>query len=528
MKILSKRTGVAVAVLTGTLLVLQLNWNLAATAGNIYDQIQRIITVMNAVRQYYVEDVDPARLVDGAIRGMMDTLDPHSVYIPAGKDLEQITERFQGSFEGIGIEFIIQNKYITVVAPIVGSPSYQLGLRPGDRIIKIDGESAYNITEDEVQKRLRGPKGTKVTVTIVRNGVPKPFDVTITRDKIPIYSVPAAFMLDDKTGFVKIGRFARTTSKEVEDALRRLESQGMKQLILDLRYNTGGYLDQAVEVADKFIDGGKKIVYTRGRIPHANDDYYATTEATHPRYPVIVLINHGSASASEIVAGAIQDWDRGLILGETSFGKGLVQNQIALKDGSALRITIARYFTPSGRLIQRDYHKALDEYISEGWDEYDPNAKPDSTRPVFYTSNGRPVYGGGGITPDVRVPTPRITRLTQEFIQKRLFFEFASTYVAKHPELGKDFDKFKRTFKVTSELLDTFKGLAAKEGIKMRAELFKKDTPFIKRRIKSEIARNLWGNEKYYQIEMVGDPQVREALKRFGEAAKIAGLDYQP
>ncbi len=334
---------------------------LALPGGNIYDQLTRFAEVLTDVSRLYVEDVDEEKLVTEAINGMLESLDPHSVYIPE-KQLRDVNERFEGHFEGIGIEFVIQNKYPTVVSPIPDSPSDRLGLRPGDKIIEIEGESAFGITEDEVMKKLRGPRGTTVNLTISRIGASQPLHFAITRDRISIYSILAAFMLDDQTGYVKLNRFSRTTDEELTRALQKLESQGMKRLILDLRFNSGGFLDQAVAVANKFIPAGKKIVYTRGRIQQANEDFYASEDPYKTDMPLIILINHGSASASEIVAGAAQDWDRALIVGERSFGKGLVQNQIPLKDGSAVRITIARYYTPSGRLIQRPYNHGREQY----------------------------------------------------------------------------------------------------------------------------------------------------------------------
>ncbi|MFQ5823717.1 MAG: S41 family peptidase [bacterium] len=514
-----------ISILAILLLVLAVKFNLSATNANIYEQIQRFMEVIQAVKKLYVEDVDPKTLVDGAINGMLEELDPHSVYIPADR-MEEVSEQFEGEFEGIGIEFIVHNKIPTIVAPIVDSPSERLGLRPGDRIIKIEGVSTYGITEQGIRDKLLGPKGTKVTITVQRPGLEEPFDLTITRDRIPIYSVTTFFMLDEKTGYIRIGRFAKTTKDEFEKALRALESKGMFRLILDLRGNSGGYLEQAVEIADKFLEGGKRIVYTRGRLPSANEDYYSTTEATLPKFPLIVLINHGSASASEIVAGAIQDWDRGLIVGVTSFGKGLVQNQVQLKDGSAVRVTIARYYTPSGRLIQRSYKNGLPDYISEGYDDFDPNAISDSTsdKPVFTTSAGRKVYGGGGITPDISVKSENLTMTTFRLVRNQLFFEYGSIYATKHRKLDRDFIAFRNNFSVGKQILKEFRRLATSQKIKIDNNEFEKDLAFIKRRIKSQIARHLWSSREYHQIEVMGDKKVQEAVKFFSQAAKIAGL----
>ncbi|MCL5020299.1 MAG: S41 family peptidase, partial [Bacteroidetes bacterium] len=318
---------------------------------NIYEQVEKFKDVLSLADKYYVDNVDTQKLTDAAISGMLSQLDPHSVYIPA-KDVRQISEDFRGSFDGVGIEYDVVNDTLLVVSPIAGGPSELVGIQAGDKIITIDGKSAIGITRDEVQKKLRGPKGTKVTVTVVRAGVDKPMDFTIIRNKIPIYSVTAAFMFNKDVGYVYINRFAETTGSELANALAKLKSEGMKELVLDLRDNPGGLLDQAVSVASDFLPQGKTIVYTKGRIPEANE-YFTSSGGAYTKLPLILLVNGGSASASEIVSGAMQDLDRGLIVGETTFGKGLVQRQFSLDDGSAVRITIARYYTPSGRLIQR-------------------------------------------------------------------------------------------------------------------------------------------------------------------------------
>lgn len=522
------KTTVSLTFVALVLLAIAFKLDLFATNSNIYSEIQRLMEVMQAVQKLYVEDVQPRKLVDGAINGMLEQLDPHSVYIPRER-IQEITEQFEGEFEGIGIEFIIHNKIPTVVSPIAGSPSEELGLRPGDQIVKIEGRSTYGITEDQVREQLMGPKGTKVGIQINRVGIEEPFAVTITRDDIPIYSVTAAFMIDDRCGYIRVGRFAKTTNDEFEKALQRLESGGMQRLILDLRGNSGGYLEQAVEMADKFLESGKRIVYTRGRMPNVNEDYYSTRNVIRPSVPLIVLINHGSASASEIVAGAIQDWDRGLIIGETSFGKGLVQNQIFLKDGSAVRVTIARYYTPSGRLIQRSYDDGLVEYVADAYDDLDPNGLPDSTenKPVFTTSAGRKVYGGGGITPDITIKSRRLSMTTVKLIQNQVFFEYGSMYANQHPGLKDDFTAFKNYFRVEQSLVGGVLRLAKVKGLELVSSEIEQDLDFIKKRIKSQIARHLWGSAKYQQIEILEDEQVQEAMQYFSEAAKIAGLTFR-
>ncbi|MDZ7374385.1 MAG: S41 family peptidase [candidate division KSB1 bacterium] len=496
----------------------------ASTVESTLAGIKKIIEVYNIVQRYYVEEPDEDKMVKGAISGLLESLDPHSVYIPP-EALGELSEKFEGYFYGIGIEYVIQDKVITIVSPIVGGPAERLGLRPGDQIIQIDGQSAYGLTEDEVMAKLRGPKGTKVTVTVRRPGVKDPFDVTIVRDRIPIYSVTAAFMLDDSTGYIYLGRFARTTADELEAALNRLEAQGMRRLVLDLRLNSGGYLDQAVAVVDKFLEGGKRIVYTRGRIPAANEEYFSTDDGTHPRFPLIVLVDHGSASASEIVAGALQDWDRALIVGERTFGKGLVQTQFRLRDGSAVRVTTARYYTPSGRLIQRSYEKGLYEYYREAYEEM-AHPAPDTAQggQVFLTSRGRKVRGGGGIVPDVIIAAPRLTEFTGELVRRRLFLEFGSDYVSRRPRPEMDFETFRRRFVVDDALLSSFRRFVQGKGMQIDEEAWRKDLDKIRNLIKAEIARHLWDSEKYYVVRAEADSQLLEAVKYFDQAARVAGI----
>ncbi len=494
---------------------------------NARAQLDRFVEVFTYVKRYYVQPVKSEKMITGSIEGMLSELDPHSVYIPK-KDMEKVTEEFEGFFEGIGIEFVVSNKILTVVSPIVGGPSEAVGLLPGDQIIRIKGESTYGITETEVIKKLRGPANSKVKVTIRRPGESEVFDVVITRGKIPIYSVIAAFLLQDKkTGYIYLGRFSKTTEEELEEALQELSSKGMERLILDLRYNSGGLLEQAVQVADKFLPGGYKVVYTRGRIEHMNEDFYSSNFSTHPMYPLVVMVNHGSASASEIVAGAIQDLDRGLIVGQRSFGKGLVQNQITLRDGSAIRLTVARYYTPSGRLIQRPYDHGLMDYYLDAYKEEDDKkvATDDTSRKVFDTLSGRKVYGGGGITPDSAVVGEKITGLTNQLLSKRLFFDFGSKIASNRKDSFRDFDDFANTFEVTDAMITDFIDLIHKREIEFERETFDKDIAFIQNMIKAEIARHVWDSEHYYRIRVTADKEVQLALNLLPKAAEILSLN---
>lgn len=497
-------------------------------ADDLYSGIKLFTGVLKLINDNYVEKVEANTLIYGAINGMLGALDPHSSFL-SKESFEEMGETFSGKFYGIGIEFDILNGYLSVISVIEGSPSEAVGLRSGDRIIKINGESAIGIKNDEVMAKLRGEKGTTVDVTIERVGEEEPFTVTITRDRIPIRSVRASFMLDEETGYIQMTRFAKTTSDELEDALKTLEGMGMKRLILDLRGNSGGYLDQAVSVANKFIGNGKLIVSTRGRTRSSNQEFYADGP-THPKFPMIVLIDHRSASASEIVAGAIQDHDRGLIAGTRSFGKGLVQTLFAepfLRDGSALKLTTAKYYTPSGRLIQRDYKdKSYQDYVEEAFaeDREDLMVDPDEEEtledhPIYRTANGRIVYGGGGIMPDVIIKS---VKRDYPFVSKfrgmafdRACFEFATRYGVGHRDLQKDFASFRSTFKVDEEMIEAFKAQIRDQGIEFTEEEFNADLDIVKLQIKRSIARNLWGDEEAFRVAAQGDLQLQQTAKLF-------------
>ncbi len=341
--------------------------NQLISGDNIYDQLNKFKDVLSMAQKVYVEDVDTGKLTEAAIRGMLGELDPHSVYISTA-EMQRVKEDFQGSFEGIGIEFAVLNDTLVVVTPIVGGPSEALGIEAGDKIVKINDTSSVGITQDIVPKKLRGPKGTKVKVAIARTGIKDLLVFDITRDKIPLYTVDASFMVDDEVGYVSVTRFAATTHTEFVEAVNKLKKEGMRRLVLDLRFNGGGYLDQAFKMVDELLPKGKKVVYTKGRRPEFNEEYISSGSARVADAGLVVLVNNASASASEIVSGAVQDWDRGLVVGETTFGKGLVQRQYDLADGSGFRLTTARYYTPSGRLIQRPYGDDKAKYQREAFE----------------------------------------------------------------------------------------------------------------------------------------------------------------
>jgi len=504
---------------------------------NLRDSIRKFNDVLTFTEKYYVEEVDTQKLVEAAINGMLNELDPHSVYI-APEQFTQVEESFRGDFEGIGIEFQVVNDTLTVVSAISGGPSEALGILSGDRIVKIEDASVIGISNDDVRKKLRGKAGSEVKVTISRVGVSKLIDYKIVRDKIPLYSVDTHFMINENTGYVSVSRFSETTYDELVDALEDLNKNKMNQLVIDLRGNPGGYLNQAVKISDLFISGKKKIVYTEGRRKEFDEVYYAAESSKFEDIPLIILINRGSASASEIVSGAVQDWDRGLIVGETSFGKGLVQRQFDLPDNSALRLTISQYFTPSGRLIQRDYKnkKNKEEYYSEmGEDEetegnnIDHTAEQDSVRPEYKTEKGRIVYGGGGITPDYIVKSELVTPYTQNLLRTNVFYTFILSYLDKNTEAIKNKYKedlifFKKDFKISEEMLKNFIEYAKTKEVAFNEEEYNKDKEYIASRLKAQIARNYWKNEGWYSVLLNEDDQLNKALTLFNEAKELAKL----
>jgi carboxyl-terminal processing protease len=477
------------------------------------------------VNEYYYDDVDLDKIWDGAFHGFMEKLDPHSVYIPPKKQ-EEIDEIFRGKFQGIGIEFDILDGYITVIAPVADSPSERVGLHPGDKIIEIDGKDAYGISKNEVMKTLRGPKGTSVDLTIARIGE-EPFSVTIIRDIIPIYSVRASLMLDDKTGYIWLTRFTATSSEEMKNAIKKLDNLGMKRMILDLRNNSGGFLEQAAQIANMFITSRDTLVYTIGKHNNTNEVFMAKPSKGRSDYPLIILLNRGSASASEIVAGAVQDLDRGLIIGETSFGKGLVQRQLGLRDGSAIRVTIARYFTPSGRLIQRPFKDGnTREYYSELYKK-NREAIIDSLkelRPKYKTRAGRVVYGGGGITPDEYIPYElNLNKNTQKIIgsQKRPLFNWGTKFVSEYGDSLNDFENFKESWKVNDSNYANFLNYLIELEINSDTTKISIDESYIKNMIKSEIAGAKWGKDMQWGIRLMQDNQITEALKYFDQAEEF-------
>ena len=481
-----------------------------------YLKLKTLTQVIRLVQDGYFEDIDLPKALEGAIRGFLEELDPHSKYI-SNDELEAVNEQMEGEFEGIGIEYSMLDGYITVISPIPGTPSDKAGIQSGDKIIEINGKSSYKIKTEDVIKQLRGKKGSSVVVKILRADR-EPFDVNLIRDKIPITSIIASYMLDDDIGYVKINRFANNTANELKMEINDLELSGMNKLILDLRNNGGGLLDQAVEIVDMFINSFDTIVYTKGKLRNANDVFYARKNVYDISYPLVVLINNGSASASEIVSGAMQDLDRGYVIGERSFGKGLVQRQYSLEDGSAARITVAQYFTPSGRLIQRNYDDGIGEYYKE-------EAIEDTTlnnKTLHYTKNGRVVYGGGGIWPDKEI------KLNEKYIDylnsqvrlntKRPIFKYANDIKNEiqinsvdelYSILKQEFDNNKSLDKFVK--FDDFKSWLELQNINYDDNIFEMWS-YIKIDILSELVNAQWNKNDSYKIKSIIDNQIVESV----------------
>jgi len=529
-----RRTGpLVVAMMLALLLGFGLARGLHAT-DELMTHLHLFGEVLNAVQRNYVEEPDNEKLMRGAIDGMLKTLDPHSVFVPPQR-AERMDENFRGEYSGIGIQFELRDNTIVVISPLEGTPAFRLGLRAGDRITEVDGEPlARGITNEDVFKLLRGPAGTQVEVTIVREGEPAPLRVKIERATIPIESIPYAYMIRPGVGYVRIIRFSSTTGDELERALATLHGLGMRSLLVDLRSNSGGLLNQAVAVLDQIVPSNQLLVYTDGRIPSARAQYKSTDR---PRVttdePLVVLIDHGSASASEIVAGAVQDLDRGLVAGMNSFGKGLVQNQIPLGSGGSegkLLLTIARYYTPSGRLIQRDYSgKDRAEYQEEA---YEGDVPPDSVlakRPQFKTAAGRTVYGGGGIYPDVVLKDgPLLTRPQIDMIQKRAFFPFAAHYVTvTHKDRKWAEADFGRDFRLSEQEWGQLRHSMAEEGVVVTDSVWTADRDFVLWELRMDLATaaNL-GQAARYRILVEDDVQLNAALDLFPQAAKLMSLAH--
>jgi carboxyl-terminal processing protease len=511
----------AVLVAFGTILGMLLN----NYSGGIFPRPAGGSSKLNEVIHYidknYVDTVRQASLEEKAITGMLQQLDPHSVYIPE-RDFHAANDPLMGSFEGIGVQFRIESDTITVINTVSGGPSEKVGLRAGDRIVKINDTmvAGKKITNDNVMRKLKGPKGTEVKVSVFRRGTAGLIDYNIIRDVIPTYSLDIAYMVDASTGYIRLNNFSATTYEEFNEALQKLMKEGMKKLILDLQGNGGGYLQAAADVANEFLPKGALIVYTEGE--HREKEYfYANEDGLFKEGEVVVLIDEYSASASEIVAGALQDNDRGTIIGRRSFGKGLVQEQIAFKDGSALRLTVARYHTPTGRCIQKPYENGDEDYYAYYHRAVDGAATvPDSVKFAdslkYRTPKGKIVYGGGGIYPDILVPLDKDAKLNYYalMINKGLIYRFAFEYTDGHRAAlnsFKTFDAFDKGFNVTPEMMTDLIAYGEKNGVKRIPGDQSVSDRNIRVMMKAYVGRNVLDNPGFYPYLNDVDPVFHKA-----------------
>lgn len=485
----------------------------------------KLMEVLDKVSRYYVDSLNEEQFVEKTIVQMLHDLDPHSSYI-SRDELKEISEQMNGEFDGIGVSFNVLRDTIFIVNTIQGGPSERVGILAGDRIIRVNQEivAGVGISNSGVQKRLKGKAGTTVDVTVLRRSTNETIEFSITRDKIPVYSLDASYLIDKSTGYIKLSRFSQTTAIEFEKALNELQQKGMESLILDLSSNGGGYLRIAVELADHFLSEDKQIVYTEGdKVPRTN--YSATSTGLFENGRLVIMIDENSASASEIVSGAVQEWDRGVLVGRRSFGKGLVQQPFRLNDGSEMRLTIARYYTPTGRLIQKPYDEGYDEYTKAIISRYNNGELNNSDSIQFSDSlkfktlvKGRTVYGGGGIMPDYFVPidTTAFSPYYRDLINRGVFNQFVLRYIDKNrkglEKQFKDFNSFKKRFDPAPFMEDLI-SYAEQEGLTFNETHWNKSHERIELLFKAYVARDLWDTNRFYEIYNEADPIYRKAVE---------------
>jgi len=510
--------------------------NALARQDEVSQQYRVFTTALAAIDREYVDEVPSDRLVYGAIDGMLHTLDPHSSFFDP-KSYAQMRERQEGHYYGLGITIQAIDGDITVMSIFEGSPAYKKGLRRNDILAKVRDDKGNDLdmkgwTTDQAVKKLKGPKGTIVNVSIKRRGYEELINMDVVRDEVNITTVRAAFMIDKETGYAKLDQFTETSDRELGDALQRLTASGMKRLVFDLRENPGGALDQAIRIANRFLPKGDMIVYTRGRVPNANQEYRATENSDYTHLPIVTLINRNSASASEIVSGALQDHDRALMVGETTFGKALVQSVYPISDGAGVAITTGRYYTPSGRLIQRPWDAAFDEYLTYTLREQTAERLHKATE-LKYTEAGRKVYSGGGIEPDKFIVGATYegfnpTRFGRLIFARQEFVNFADQYVAEGDTrlsaANKNKKPIARGFTVTDAMLKEFRDVLESRKVKIDEESFAKDQTFIRAMIHFEIDSALFGMDEARKNLIAKDPQAQFALGQFGEAENLLAL----
>ncbi len=516
----------ALAIVAGVFLGARLQSRLQlSTRTTQANGANKVGLIMNLIEGNYVDTVDSKKIIEAAIPEMLKQLDPHTVYIPA-KDMQEVSEEMSGNFSGIGVQFSIQNDTIMVIDVISGGPSQKLGIRAGDRIVKVNDSimAGVKVTNEKVLKKLRGDKGSKVNVTIARKGFAELIPYTITRGEIPLTSIDVSYMIDNKTGYIKVGRFAEKTYEEFMTGVDKLEKSGANQIIIDLRGNPGGYLGAVIKMVSEFLDNGELVVYTEGRT-QPKRTFNAEKKGSYLGKKVVVLVDEYSASASEIFAGAIQDNDRGTIIGRRTFGKGLVQEQIPFYDGSAIRLTVARYYTPAGRCIQKSYKKGLDDYYGDlnrryahgEFEQKDSIHYSDTIK--YYTRMKRVVYGGGGIMPDLFVAadttgfSPYYLKITQKGLVYQYAFDYSDKYRSELGKLktGQEFE----TYLIGHNILNSFTEFAAKKGIAADAKGMALSGKIIETQLMAYISRNIIGEVGFYSVISRIDPTLKEAMKAF-------------
>lgn len=513
---------VVVGILIGTFYANHLSGN---KLNIIKSGSNRLNNLLHIINDQYVDTVNIDSLVDKAVPQILSDLDPHSVYIRA-KDVQSVTDDLKGSFSGIGVQFVIREDTIRVQGIVKNGPAERAGIVAGDKIISIDDKPFVGkvVTNEETIKRLKGPKGTKVKIGILKYKEKKPKIYTITRNDIPVKSIPATYMLDDETGYIRINSFGETTYPEMLISLARLSQEGFSSLVIDLRDNPGGYLESAIQIANEFLPNNKLIVYTEGR-KSPRQEYRSDGHGSYKNIPLVILINEGSASASEIIAGAMQDNDRATIIGRRSFGKGLVQQQLGFTDGSLIRLTVARYYTPSGRCIQKPYEagnsKGYEEDIIDRYEhgEFFSQDSIKHTGPKYHTSLGRIVYGGGGVTPDIFIPedTTDITSYSKEAVMSGLIQQFAFVYTDNNRQKMSKYDDMHAlaAYLKKQNIVDMFASYADKQGLKRRNLMIKKSYKMLERHIISRIIYNMLEEEDWTKYINQDDNAIKKTLEIF-------------
>jgi len=502
-----------------------------ATQDEVSQQYRVFTHALAAIDREYVEKVPSERLVYGAIDGLLHTLDPHSSFLDP-RSYRQMRERQEGRYYGLGIRIVAVDGDITVESVFEGSPAYKKGLRRGDIISRVEGQDAKGWTTDQAVTKLKGPKGTTVNISLKRRGYEGLIDMEVERDEVNITTVRGAFMVDNTgTGYVKLAEFSETSDRELGAALEQLKAKGLRRLVLDLRDNPGGPLDQAIRISNRFLPRGDLIVYTRGRIPNAEQEYRATEESDFTSLPVVVLVNRRSASASEIVSGALQDHDRALVVGETTFGKALVQSVYRIANDAGLALTTGRYYTPSGRMIQRPWDGSFDEYLTYDLREQTAD-KNRASADLKYTDARRKVYSGGGVEPDKFFAGPiegfAPTRFGRLLYARQAFANFADQFTAEGDTRLSAANKHKKTiargFVVTDQMVKDFRASLEGQRIKVDEDAFAKDEPFIRAMIRYDIDLALFGVEEARRNLVAKDPQAQFALSQFGEAERLTQM----